>query len=112
MKYKNMNGEAIMFPLAEGERVVVGAMYEINTEGKAVICESSVAQHSGYIVGICKGGDKIEKGMIMLDINPTSIFRDKLTFAAPNVGTYVGSHKLVIAVDEEANEYEFILRKS
>ena len=107
MKYKNMAGEAIMVPLAEGQAVVVGAVYEV-TSGKATKAGSTV---SGELFGICKGGDKIEKGMIMLDINPTSIFREAYT-ELPTIGTIVDGCKLVIAVDTHAKEYEYILRKA
>ena len=107
MKYKNMAGEAIMVPLAEGQAVVVGAVYEV-TSGKATKAGSAV---SGELFGICKGGDKIEKGMIMLDINPTSIFREAYT-ELPTIGTIVDGCKLVIAVDTDAKEYEYILRKA
>ena len=34
MKFKNMNGEAILVPVAEGEAIVAGAIYEV-TAGKA-----------------------------------------------------------------------------
>lgn len=105
MKYKNMNGESLLFPLAEGQEIVNGAIYEI-VSGKA----QKATTVTGNLFGVCKGGDKIEKGMVMLDINPTSIFREAYT-ELPTIGTFVGGCKLVIAVDEDAEEYEFILRK-
>lgn len=107
MKYKNMNGEAIMVPLANGEEVVAGAIYEV-TGGKAKKAESSV---TGDLFGVCKGGDKVVRGMIMLDINPTSIFREAYT-ELPTIGTIVNGCKLVIGVDTEEKEFEYILRKA
>lgn len=107
MKFKNMNGEAILVPVAEGEAIVAGAIYEV-TAGKAKKAGSSV---TGELFGVCKGGNKVVEGMIMLDINPTSIFREAYT-SEPTIGTIVDGCKLVIAVDTDEKEYDFVLRKA
>lgn len=107
MKFKNMNGEAILVPLAEGETIVYGAVYEV-VDGKAKKAGSAL---TGELFGVCKGGDKIEAGKIMLDINPTAIFKETYT-ELPTIGNIVDGCKLVIAVDEEAKAYEYVLRKA
>lgn len=107
MKFKNLHGGSIMFPIAEGTEVVPGAVYQI-TGGKAVKVEGAI---SADLFGVCQGGDKIEVGKIMLDIDPTSLFAEKYD-SKPTVGTFVDGHKLVVAVDEAIKEFSYLVRKN
>ncbi len=107
MKHKNMNGGVILFPLKENEEVVNGAVYEVN-DGKA---SKVTGTPTGALIGVCMGGDKVEKGKIMLDIDPTSIFLEKYT-EVPTIGAFVDGCKLVIGVDTDAGTFTYILRKA
>lgn len=106
MKFKNLHGGSIMFPIAEGTEVVPGAVYQI-TNGVAVKVEGAI---TAELFGVCQGGDKIEVGKIMLDIDPTSLFIEKYE-NKPTVGAFVDSHKLVVAVDEAKEEFSYLVRK-
>ena len=106
MKFKNTSCGTIMFPLKENEAIENGAIYEI-VSGKA---QKVTTTPTGEIVGVCQGGDKLEKGKIMLDIDPTSIYREAYT-DKPTIGEKLLGCKLVIATDETNKTYDYILRK-
>lgn len=107
MKHKNMNGAIIMFPLKESEVVELGAIYEVTAGFAQKVSEAPTSA----IFGVCIGGDQVEKGKIMLDIDPTSIFLEKYE-TKPTLGEVVDGCKAVIGVDEEAGTYTYILRKA
>lgn len=104
--YKTNTSEAtIFFPLKSGETVEEGAFYEI-VEGKA---QKVSGEPTGNIVGVCiGGGDKIEKGKIMLDIDPTSIYEEAYDDEAPTIGSVIDYVKVVISVNEAAGTYRFM----
>lgn len=106
MKFKNTSCGTIMFPLKENEAITNGAVYEI-VSGKA---QKVTTTPTGALIGVCQGGDKLEKGKIMLDIDPTSIFKETYE-SKPTVGEAVLGCKLVIAVDEVNKTFEYVLRK-
>lgn len=106
MKFKNTSDGIIMFPLKEKEEVVNGAVYEIVSG----VAQKVTATPTGEIIGVCQGGDKVEKGRIMLDIDPTSIYRETYT-DKPTIGEKLLGCKLVIATDETNKTYDYILRK-
>jgi len=103
--FKTNTSEAIIhFPLKTGEEVEEGAFYEI-VEGKA---QKVSGEPTGNIVGVCiGGGDKIEKGHILLDIDPTSIYEEPYE-EKPTIGTIIDYTKLVISVNEAAGTYRFM----
>lgn len=106
MKFKNLHGGTIMFPINSGTEVIPGAIYEI-TAGVATKVTGAITSD---LFGVCQGGDKVEKGMIMLDIDPTSLFKEKYS-SKPTIGEFVDSCKLVVEVDEEAEEFTYLVRK-
>ncbi len=106
MKFKNLSEATLYFPLKEAEEVVNGAVYEI-VSGKAQKVTGAV---TGNLLGVCAGGDKMRGGYIMLDIDPTSVFKEEYT-SKPTIGTFVDSCKLVVDVDEEAKTFAFLVRK-
>lgn len=107
MKLTNTSTRMILFPLAEGEEVVYGAVYEVGSTGATKVTTSPTSD----IIGVAMGGDKIEKGKIMLDIDQTSIFEEAYGETAPEVGSYVLDCKLVLTVDTEKGTYTYILKK-
>lgn len=106
MKSRNLSKGTIMFPLKANEEVEVGKVYEI-VSGKAQKVASAV---TGTIIGVAIGGDKIEVGKIMLDIDPTAMFKEAYESAAPTIGSFVDGCKLVVTVDTEAKTFEYLLR--
>lgn len=106
MKLKNTSCGIIMFPLKENEAVEAGAVYEVVSG----VAQKVTATPTGALIGVCQGGDKLETGKIMLDIDPTSIFRETYE-EKPTVGAFILGCKLVIAVDEENKTFDYILRK-
>lgn len=106
MKFKNLSEATLYFPLKEAEEVENGAVYEI-VSGKAQKVTGSV---TGNLLGVCAGGDKMRGGYIMLDIDPTSVFKEKYS-SKPTIGTFVDSCKLVVDVDEETKTFAFLVRK-
>lgn len=106
MKLKNTSEGIIMFPLKENEKVENGAIYEIVSG----VAQKVVTAPEGDIIGVCQGGDKVEKGKIMLDIDPTSIYRETYE-DKPTIGGKVLGCKLVIAVNEENKTFDYMLRK-
>lgn len=107
MKFKNLHGGTIMFPIASDTEVTAGAIYQI-VGGLAVKVTGAITSD---LYGVCQGGDKVEKGMIMLDIDPTSLFKEKYS-AKPTIGEFVDSCKLVVEVDEELEEFTYLVRKT
>lgn len=107
MKFKNLSEGILYFPLKNGEEVENGAVYEI-VSGKAQKVTASV---TGNLIGICQGGDTMRAGYIMLDIDPTSVFKETYSSATPTIGEYVSECKLVLDVDEKAKTFTYLLRK-
>lgn len=107
MKFKNLSEATLYFPLKDGEEVENGAVYEI-VGGVAQKVESAV---TGNIIGVCAGGNNIRKGYIMLDIDPTAVFREEYT-SKPTIGEYVDGCKLVVDVDTETETFMYLLRKA
>lgn len=103
----NTSEATIFFPLKEGEEVVEGAFYEV-VDGYAQ--ELDGAEPTGAIVGVCiGGGDQIEKGKIMLDIDPTSIYEEAYDEAdVPTIGEVIDYVKVVISVNTAAKTYRFM----
>ena len=103
--FKTNTSEAIIhFPLKEGEEVVEGAFYEV-VNGYA---QKVTGEPSGNIIGVCYGGgDKVEKGHILLDIDPTSIYQESYD-VKPTIGEIIDYVKLVISVDEATKTYRFM----
>lgn len=106
MKFKNLSEATLYFPLKEEEAVVNGAVYEI-VSGKAQKVTGAV---TGNLLGVCAGGDKMRGGYIMLDIDPTSVFKETYS-SKPTIGTFVDNCKLVVDVDEETETFAFLVRK-
>ena len=104
--FKTNTSEAILhFPLKEGEEVVEGAFYEV-VDGYA---QAVSGEPTGNIVGVCYGGgDKIEKGHILLDVDPTSIYEESYTDSAPTIGSILNYVKLVVSVNEANKTYRFM----
>lgn len=109
MKLKNLHGGILMFNLREGEQAMPGETYQIVDGGFAEICYGNITTE---IYGVCMGGGNVEKGKIMLDIDPTSVFEAKYEDVAPSVGYFTMGHRLVLAVDETARTYEYLVRKA
>lgn len=107
MKFKNLHGGSIMFPIAEGTEVVPGAVYQVTGGFAAKVTGAITAE----LFGVCMGGNNVEVGKIMLDIDPTSLFVEKYD-SKPTVGTFVDGHKLVVAVDEAKEEFSYLVRKN
>ena len=107
MKSRNLSKGTFYFPLKTNEAVTNGAVYEI-VSGKAQKIGSSI---TGNILGVCAGGDNVRKGFIMLDIDPTAVFKEAYSSTAPTIGAYVDKCKLVIGVDTDNTEFEYLLRK-
>lgn len=104
--WKTNTSEAILhFPLKSGETVEEGKFYEV-VDGYA---QKVSGEPTGNIVGMCYGGgDKIEKGHILLDVDPTSIYEEPYTDSAPTIGSIIGYTKLVVSVNEAAKTYRFM----
>ena len=47
----------------------------------------------------------------MLDIDPTSVFKEAYTGTAPTIGAYKDKCKLVIDVDTTASTFTYLVRK-
>lgn len=107
MKFKNLSEATLYFPLKEEEVVENGAVYEI-VSGKAQKVTGAI---TGKIFGVCAGGNNMRPGYIMLDIDPTSVFREEYS-SKPTIGTYVDNCKLVIDVDEESKTFMYLLREA
>ncbi len=107
MKFKNLSEATLYFPLKEGEAVENGAVYEI-VSGVAQKVTGTV---TGNILGVCAGGNHIREGHIMLDIDPTSVFKETYSSSAPIIGTFVDGCKLVIGVDTNAKAFSYLVRK-
>lgn len=107
MKHKNMNGATIMFPLKDKEKVVIGAIYEIASG----VAQKVTGAPTSAIFGVCIGGNEVEVGKVMLDIDPTSIFLEGYS-TKPTLGEVVDGCKAVIGIDEEAKTFTYILRKA
>lgn len=107
MKFKNLSEGTLYFPLKTNEAVTNGAVYEI-VSGKAQKIGSSGI--TGNLVGVCLGGDKVRTGYVMLDVDPTSIFKEKYSGTAPTIGDYVSNCKLVLDVDTDAKTFTYLLR--
>ena len=107
MKFKNLSEATLYFPLKENEEVKNGAVYEI-VSGKAQKVTSTV---TGDLLGVCVGGNEMRKGYIMLDIDPTSVFKDTYESEVPTIGAFVDNCKLVLAVDTDNKTFDYLLRK-
>ena len=107
MKFKNLSEATLYFPLKTNETVTNGAVYEI-VSGKAQKVGSSV---SGDLLGVCAGGNNVRAGYIMLDIDPTSVFKEAYTGTAPTIGAYKDKSKLLIDVDTTASTFTYLVRK-
>lgn len=106
MNKTNTSEAIIHFPLKDGEEVVEGGIYEI-VDGKAQAIGEEI---TGSLLGVCiGGGDKLEKGHILLDIDPTSIYEEPYE-EAPTIGDYVDTVKLVISVNTDAETFRYLLR--
>ena len=105
MKFKNLSEATLYFPLKEGEAVKNGAVYEI-VSGKAQKVTGTV---SGNILGVCVGGNHVREGFVMLDIDPTSVFKETYSLL-PTIGTFVDGCKLVIGVDTDAKTFAYLVR--
>lgn len=105
MKFKNLSEATLYFPLKEGETVENGAVYEI-VSGKAQKVTGAV---TGTLLGVCAGGNNIRGGYIMLDIDPTSVFKEAYTLL-PTIGTFVDGCKLVVDVDTDAKTFAYLVR--
>lgn len=106
MKFKNLSEATLYFPLKEGETVENGAVYEI-VSGEAQKVTEAV---TGTLLGVCAGGNNIRDGYIMLDIDPTSVFKETYT-DLPTIGAFVDGCKLVIGVDTDAETFAYLVRK-
>lgn len=106
MKFKNLSEATLYFPLKEGEAVENGAVYEI-VSGKAQKVTGAV---TGTLLGVCAGGNNIRGGYIMLDIDPTSVFKETYS-SLPTIGTFVDGCKLVVDVDKDAKTFAYLVRK-
>lgn len=108
MKKFNLSKGTLYFPLKADEEVVNGAAYEI-VDGKAQKVAGTGA--TSNVVGICVGGDNVRDGQIMLDIDPTAVYTESYTGAAPALGSFVHACKLVIGVDTAAKTFDYLVRK-
>lgn len=107
MKSRNLSKGTFYFPLKSGETIDDGAVYEI-VSGKAQKVTSTI---TGKLIGVCIGGDNIRKGYVMLNIDPTTVYKEAYSSTAPTIGEYTDKCKLVINVNEADKEFEYLLRK-
>lgn len=107
MKYKNLSEATLYFPLKENEEVKNGAVYEIVSGKAQLVTGGSV---TGDIVGVCAGGNNVREGYIMLDIDPTSVFKETYS-SKPTIGETVDGCKLVVSVDEDTKTFDYLVRK-
>ena len=107
MKFKNLSEGTLYFPLKASEAVTNGAVYEI-VSGKAQKVGSTV---TGDLLGVCVGGNNVRAGYIMLDIDPTSVFKESYSGTAPTIGAYKDKCKLIIDVDTDAHTFAYLVRK-
>lgn len=107
MKFKNLSEATLYFPLKANETVTNGAVYEI-VSGKAQKVTSAV---TGELLGVCAGGNNARPGYIMLDIDPTSVFKEEYSSTAPTIGAFVDKCKLVLGVDTVAKTFTYLVRK-
>lgn len=108
MKFKNLSEATMYFPLKADEVVTNGAVYEI-VSGVAQKVGSTV---TGDLLGVCIGGNNARVGYVMLDIDPTSVFKEAYTSTAPTIGAYVDNCKLVIGVDTTTSTFTYLVRKA
>ncbi len=105
---KTLEGD-LFFPLQNTEEAVEnGAIYEVK-DGKAVKVASGVAPTSD-LIGVAVGGNNVEKGKVLLTVNPLMIFKEDYT-VKPTLGSYVDGCKLVVEIDEDKQTFKFLLRK-
>ena len=100
----NADGSARIDGTVNGNVIVKGKLI-LGVDGKI----NGDVQATGALIGVCQGGDKLETGKVMLDIDPTSIFRETYE-DKPTVGAFVLGCKLVVAVDEANGTFDYILR--
>lgn len=106
MKFKNLSEATLYFPLKEGEAVENGAVYEM-VSGKA---QKVTGEVTGDLLGVCAGGNNVREGHIMLDIDPTSVFKEAYS-SEPTIGAFVDGCKLVVGVDTTAKTFSYLVRK-
>ena len=106
MKFKNLSKGTLYFPLKSDEEITNGAVYEI-VEGKAQKISGDI---TGNLVGVCIGGDNMRPGYVMLDIDPTAIFKEAYE-EAPTIGAVVDGCKVVLDVDTDAETFTYILKQ-
>lgn len=106
MRKRYLSDAVMHFPLKTGETVEVGKVYEIVSGVAQKITSSGI---TGNIVGVCMGGNNINVGKIMLDVDPTAVFEEGYS-TKPTIGTFVDGCKLVVAVNEDNSTFEYILK--